>query len=283
MSADGLTAVVQEMGGSFTHILPYLLVAGVIFGVLTRRYACNPSGPWWHNRELGTDLCYWLVVPVFTRFLRIGLLVGGAAVVFGVSGERELIEFFDHGRGPFAQLPFWAQVLFYLLAADLLLYVSHRLFHNGRLWSYHAVHHSSEQVDWTSAARFHPVNLSLGTVLVDVILLLGGLPPLVLSVLVPFNVLMSAFVHANLNWTLGPFKYVIASPVFHRWHHTGVEQGGNKNFASTFPFLDVLFGTFYMPANELPSAYGVGDSQFPQSFGAQLLYPLRTHRREASA
>jgi sterol desaturase/sphingolipid hydroxylase (fatty acid hydroxylase superfamily) len=275
MSVDLITSIVLQMGGSFTHILPYLMIAGLMFPVLTYGYACNPMGPWWRNRELATDLCYWFIVPVFTRFLRIGLLVGGAAVLFGISGEKQLIEFFDKGHGPWAQLPFWAQVLLYVLAADVLLYFSHRLFHGARLWKYHAVHHSSEQVDWTSAARFHPVNLSLGTVLVDVVLLLGGLPPVVLSVLVPFNVLMSAFVHANLNWSLGPFKYVIASPVFHRWHHTDITRGGNKNFASTFPVLDLLFGTFYMPKHQLPSAYGVADPGFPQSFGAQLMYPFK--------
>jgi sterol desaturase/sphingolipid hydroxylase (fatty acid hydroxylase superfamily) len=28
---------------------------------------------------------------------------------------------------------------------------------------------------------------------------------------------------------------VIATPVFHRWHHTTAERGGEKNFAATFP------------------------------------------------
>jgi hypothetical protein len=36
-----------------------------------------------------------------------------------------------------------------------------------------------------------------------------------------------------------------------------------------------LFGTFYMPKNELPDAYGIADKSFPASFGAQLLYPFR--------
>ena len=44
----------------------------------------------------------------------------------------------------------------------------------------------------------------------------------------------------------------------------------------TFPIWDLLFGTFYMPANELPDAYGIDDqSSFPESFGAQMLYPFR--------
>ena len=275
MSLGLVNSIVEQIGVTFEHLAPYLVFAGVVFPILTTRYACNNTGPWWRSRELMTDLCYWFVVPVFTRFLRIGLLVLGAALVFGITEEQQLIAFFDRGHGPWAALPFWAQVGIYLIFSDVLLYWSHRLFHNAPLWKYHAVHHSSEVVEWTSAARFHPVNLSLGTVLVDVVLLLSGIPPLVLSVLVPFNVFMSVFVHANLNWSLGPFKYLLASPVFHRWHHTGPDQGGNKNFASTFSFIDLLFGTFYMPAKELPSHYGVDMPHFPQSFGGQLLHPFK--------
>ena len=41
----------------------------------------------------------------------------------------------------------------------------------------------------------------------------------------PFNIFHSAFVHANLNWTFGPLRYVISSPVFHRWHHSRERDG----------------------------------------------------------
>ena len=74
------------------------------------------------------------------------------------------------------------------------------------------------------------------------------------------------FVHANLNWTFGPLKYVIATPVFHRWHHGPPHLGGNKNFAPTFALWDYLFGTFYMPEGELPKEYGVDDPHMPQGF-----------------
>jgi len=62
--------------------------------------------------------------------------------------------------------------------------------------------------------------------------------------------------------------------VFHRWHHTAAESGGEKNFASTFPVLDLIFGTFYMPKDKAPDSYGVSDP-VPQSFGEQMLYPFR--------
>ena len=154
------------------------------------------------------------------------------------------------------------------------MYWSHRWFHGKTLWKYHAVHHSSEELEWISAARFHPFNLFLGSVLADVVLLFAGISPNVFLVLGPLTTAHSAFVHANLDWTLGPFKYVIASPVFHRWHHTAADRGGEKNFAATFPILDVIFGTFYMPAGQVPDQYGIEDRTFPQTFGSQLAHPF---------
>jgi sterol desaturase/sphingolipid hydroxylase (fatty acid hydroxylase superfamily) len=131
-------------------------------------------------------------------------------------------------------------------------------------------------VDWISAARFHPVNLLLGTIGVDVVLLMAGISPNVMLWLGPFNIFHSAFVHANLNWTLGPFKYLIATPVFHRWHHTSPTEGGNSNFAGTFPLWDLLFGTFRLPEGRLPDNYGIDEqSSFPTEIAGQLAYPFR--------
>ena len=140
------------------------------------------------------------------------------------------------------------------------------------------MHHSSEELEWISAARFYPINLFFGAVIADVVLLIAGISPNVFVVLGPVTIAHSAFVHANLDWTFGPFKYVIATPVFHRWHHTA-ERGGEKNFAATFPVLDLIFGTFYMPAGEKPDRYGIADREFPTSFGAQLLRPSRNRGR----
>ena len=85
----------------------------------------------------------------------------------------------------------------------------------------------------------------------------------------------SAMVHANLNWTFGPFKYIFASPVFHRWHHTSLAEGRDKNFAPTFPLLDIVFGTFYMPENRLPEQYGVSGSKIPDGFISQMIWPFK--------
>jgi sterol desaturase/sphingolipid hydroxylase (fatty acid hydroxylase superfamily) len=268
-------AVVHSMSVTVIKALPISIALAAAFTLLSVFWACNPSRPWWRKRELVTDLCYWFIIPLFARYLRIGLLVLGAALLFGITTAEGLIEFYDDGHGPLSQLPLWLQAVIFLVGSDLMMYWIHRAFHRPAMWKYHAVHHSSKELDWISAARFHPVNIMLGSVATDVVLLLAGISPNVFVFLGLFTVAHSAFVHANLNWTLGPLQYVIAGPVFHRWHHTAADAGGEKNFASTFPILDLLFGTFYMPKQALPGAYGVADKGFPAGFGAQLLYPFK--------
>ena len=267
--------VIEMVGQTMAKVVPVTIALALVFTVLSHFWACNPGKPWWRKRELITDICYWFFVPVFARVFRIGLLVIGAAVLFNIHEVDELIAFYDNGHGPLSELPLWVQALLFLVASDFMLYWLHRMFHGGGFWKYHAIHHSSEDLEWISAARFHPVNLFIGTILVDVILLIAGISPNIMLWVGPFTTFHSAFVHANLNWTFGPFKYVLATPVFHRWHHTSLEQGGNTNFAGTFPLWDILFGTFRMPENQLPESYGADDQQIPTEIGGQLAYPFR--------
>jgi len=272
---EGLVAVIESLGATFLRLIPISILLGLVFAVLTFFWACNPGRPWWRKRELLTDICYWFIIPLLSRYLRIGFLIVGAALLFGITTMDGLTAFYEDGHGPLADLPLWLQAAIFLVGADVIMYWSHRIFHGPMMWKYHTVHHSSTDLDWISAARFHPVNIALGSVATDVILLLAGISPNALVMLGPFTIAHSAFVHANLNWSLGPLRYVIAGPIFHRWHHTLADQGGEKNFAPTFPVLDLIFGTFYLPKETLPSSYGVADQAFPSDFGAQMIHPFR--------
>ena len=276
---NSIMEIVYMFGQTMLKVVPITIVIALVFTVLTHFWACNPGKPWWQKRELATDICYWFFVPVIARVVRIGLLVTGAAVVFNIREADELVALYDNGYGPVAELPLWAQAAIFLILSDFMLYWIHRMFHGGNFWKYHAIHHSSEELDWISAARFHPVNLFLGTVAVDVILLMAGISPNIMLWVGPFTTYHSAFLHANLNWSLGPFRYVLATPVFHRWHHTPLDDGGRTNFAGTFPLWDILFGTFRMPENDLPKDYGIADQTIPAEIVGQLAYPFRQLRR----
>ncbi|HYS45525.1 MAG TPA: sterol desaturase family protein [Rhizomicrobium sp.] len=245
---------------------------GAVFAVLSRLSPCNQGKPWWEKRGLATDVCYWIFVPIFTRSLRIGVTVLFTIWLFHISDGMQISEFYKHGHGALSHLPLWLQAIGYLVATDFALYWIHRGFHRGFLWKYHAVHHVSQDLEWISAARFHPVNLALGTGLVDVVALLCGISPDIFLVIGPFTTITSCLVHANLNWTFGPLRGVFVSPVFHRWHHAVAVC--DKNFASTFSLWDVMFGTYHMPAGVLPGGYGIDDKEMPEGLVPQLFYPI---------
>lgn len=262
----------EQFAITLWHVLPWLAGLGVAFAILSRLSPCNHGRPWWHKRGLFTDLCYWIFVPVFSRYMRIWVTVLFTIWLFHISDGQKIADFYLHGHGPVAALPLWLQVVIYLVATDFALYWIHRTFHRGFLWKYHAVHHATEEVDWLSAARFHPVNLILGTIAVDIAALLAGISPDIFLFMGPFNIITSTWVHANLNWTLGPLRYVLVGPVFHRWHHE--QSVVDKNFASTFSLWDLMFGTYYMPAGVLPQTYGIDDKAMPEGLMPQLIYPL---------
>ncbi|MBV9549144.1 MAG: sterol desaturase family protein [Alphaproteobacteria bacterium] len=270
--------LIRDAGWQFVitlwHVFPWLAGMGLVFSLLSFLAPCNAGRPWWRKSGLVTDLAYWVFVPVFSRYLRIWLTVVGTILIFHVSDGQAIADFYRHGHGAIGTLPLWLQGAIYLVVTDFVLYWSHRLFHSGVFWKYHAVHHAPEQVEWLSAARFHPVNLLFGAIAMDVVMLLAGVSPEVFIVLGPFNTMVSTYAHANMNWTGGPLRYVFVSPVFHRWHH--VVEPRDRNFAGVFPVWDVLFGTFYMPQGVLPQNYGIADmAPMPEGLGAQLLYPLK--------
>ena len=80
------------------------------------------------------------------------------------------------------------------------------------------------------------------------------------------------FIHANVRWRFGFLEWLISTPGFHHWHHTKTGPI-NHNYASTLPWLDWLFGTMHLPANEWPTAYGI-EAKLPDSLVGQLAYPL---------
>jgi sterol desaturase/sphingolipid hydroxylase (fatty acid hydroxylase superfamily) len=269
--------IIDALGAAMLPQLPYALGLSIFFTVATcfKSQACNPGKVWWRNRELFTDVQYFFIGPIIMPYLRIIMMLLIACILRGALSERDIVDYIQNGRGPVSQLPFWGQVAFYVIVGDFLLYWSHRMFHNLVLWPFHAVHHSSIDLDWTSTFRTHPINQMLGSGLVSIFMLMIGVPPVIMLALVPFDIISAAFVHANLNWTLGPLKYVVATPVFHRWHHTGVDEGGDSNFSPTFSIWDYVFGTFYMPEGQLPKEYGVDDPLFPTTWAGQMIVPFK--------
>src|SRR5262249_32893963 len=111
------------------------------------------------------------------------------------------------------------QLLILLFVRDLLIYVRHRIFHMRPVWAFHSIHHSSDDVNWISAVRFHPAENLIETTLEILLFLCAtvlGFYPVVLSVASLVIGAYNFFIHSNLRWTFGPLRYIFVSPVFHR-------------------------------------------------------------------
>lgn len=261
-----------------------LLVLAGVFGVIEWLAPGRRDQP--RLREgIATDVTYWFFTPLVTKTITrvvIVLTMVALAVVSGVPVTREAIEGFLEPHGPLSELPWGVQLFALLFLADAIAYGMHRLLHRPRLWAFHAVHHSSEDVDWLSSVRLHPVNDVLIRVAQAVPIVLLGFDPTVLAAYVPILSLYAIFIHANVPWSFGPLRYVIATPAFHRWHHAAEAEGRERNYAGLFPVFDLMCGTFHMPNGRAPETFGAPDAEVPAGIVAQLVYPFRRRRVPAS-
>jgi len=234
------------------------------------------SQPLW-RRDSRTDVLYLLFTPIVTRSIAKVVALVGVVLALKAMGHSDLQRAAD-GFGPVVRQPLWVIVAEMFLLGDVLGYWIHRAFHSRALWKFHAVHHSSTQLDWLSSARVHPVNDVAAKLIQAVTLACLGFPLKALAAYVPFLSFYAILLHANVGWSFGWLRFFLASPLFHRWHHTTEEQGLSKNLAPLFPFVDLAFGTFHMPCNQRPSFFGTIGTRVPDGFFAQLLFPFRGGR-----
>ena len=174
--------------------------------------------------------------------------------------------------------PGWVQFLEIVFVADFVQYWIHRAYHTiPALWRIHAVHHSSETLDWLAGPRLHVIEtVSMRSLVLVPIFLLGFERPALYAYLV-FVSFHAEFIHANIKWRFGWLDHVVTTPRAHHWHHA--VRPADKNFAVHVPWLDRLFGTQHLPADEWPVEYGISGRPVPEGWVKQLLYPFRKARR----
>ncbi len=261
---------------SLAGILISFAVLSVVFYAVEHWFPAMPRQPIW-RRGFDVDVLYWLFTPLVTKTLAKGAVLLGVAAIALLLGRKlgpELGVELARGFGPVAQQPMWLIVAEMLVLGDFIGYWTHRAFHSGWLWKFHAIHHSSTQLDWLSSVRLHPVNDVLSRVTQVMVLLLLGFPLTALAAYIPFLTLYAILLHANVGWSYGAFRQVIASPCFHRWHHTSQAEGQNRNFAGLLPLWDVVFGTFHMPEGRQPEHFGIEGDPVPSTLWGQLSYPF---------
>jgi sterol desaturase/sphingolipid hydroxylase (fatty acid hydroxylase superfamily) len=145
-------------------------------------------------------------------------------------------------------LPQGLDVLVTILVLDLAIYAQHVAFHHVPvLWRLHRMHHADLDIDVTTGARFHPVEilLSMGIKL-GVVVALGAHP----AGVVLFEVLLNAtslFNHGNVRLPLAVdrwLRWVLVTPDMHRVHHSWIRAETDSNFGFNLPWWDRMFRTY---------------------------------------
>jgi sterol desaturase/sphingolipid hydroxylase (fatty acid hydroxylase superfamily) len=149
---------------------------------------------------------------------------------------------------------------------DLVLYLQHVMFHAVPiLWRFHMMHHADLDVDVTTGARFHPVEIILSMAIKLAAVVLIGAPPLAVLF---FEVLLNAtamFNHSNVRMPKGldlVLRWVVVTPDMHRIHHSVIREETNSNFGFNLPWWDRLLGTYRADPEKGQTAMTLGLDQF---------------------
>jgi len=179
-------------------------------------------------------------------------------------------------RALVASQPAALQFIEALVLADLASYAAHRAFHVfPRLWRFHAVHHSSVELDWLAGSRLHLVDVIVTRGVAFLPLHLLGFAEGPLQAYLVWVSFQAVWIHANLRFEHPWLERVIVTPRFHHWHHAADPEAIDRNFAVHVPWIDRLFGTHHLPPGRWPSRYGIAGDPVPASWLAQLLWPFR--------
>jgi len=146
------------------------------------------------------------------------------------------------------EVPFWWGFALSVIALDFAVYLQHVMFHAvPLLWRLHRVHHADADIDVTTGARFHPIEILLSMLIKFAAIAVLGAPAAAVLV---FEVLLNAtamFNHANLRLPEPVdqlLRRILVTPEMHRIHHSMEPAEANSNFGFNLPWWDRLCGTY---------------------------------------
>ncbi|HMK56621.1 MAG TPA: sterol desaturase family protein [Dissulfurispiraceae bacterium] len=187
---------------------------------------------WFHNISLT------LINSIAVRVLFPAAAVGTAFV-----GELSGWGLLNELRVPSVPAGFFS-----LLFLDLTIYAQHFVFHKvPLLWLLHRMHHADPDIDVTTGARFHTIEIVVSMVIKISVVIVLGAPAW--SVLL-FEILLNAssmFNHSNICIPAEVDNFLrrlVVTPDMHRVHHSSIPAETNSNFGFNFPWWDRLFRTY---------------------------------------
>ncbi|MCV6825494.1 MULTISPECIES: sterol desaturase family protein [Halocynthiibacter] len=220
----------------------------------------------------------WSIVLLDTVTLRLmSVIVPLLAVGAAIDAQARGVGLLNSTEWPAA-----IEFIVAILVFDLAIWFQHLLMHRiPILWRLHQVHHVDEEMDVTTAIRFHPIEIALSMLLkIGLVYVLG---PSAIAV-VAFEVLLNGtalFNHANIKLPVGVdriVRLVLVTPDMHRVHHSIHPKEHHRNFGFSLSIWDKVFGTYLAQPAEPHETMPIGlsyDQQTPKTLGAALSMPFR--------
>jgi sterol desaturase/sphingolipid hydroxylase (fatty acid hydroxylase superfamily) len=161
-----------------------------------------------------------------------------------------------------------------VILLDLAIWVQHVLFHRvSLLWRLHRMHHADTDLDVTSGARFHPLEILLSMAIKFAVIALLGAPPVAVLI---FEILLNAcamFNHANValpRWLDAALRRVVVTPDMHVVHHSVLPAETDSNFGFCLSWWDRLFATYRAAPGPGVDRMTIGLAQFRHPQEARL-------------
>ncbi|CAH0531895.1 hypothetical protein CTH30272_04164 [Allocatenococcus thiocycli] len=172
------------------------------------------------------------------------------ALVMPIAAFQAAVIASEHQWGLFQLMSFpdWLNVLISIILLDFIIYVQHVIFHRVPvLWKLHRMHHADLDIDVTTGARFHPIEILISMVIKIAAVFMLGVSPIAI---VMFEIILNAsamFNHSNAKLALPVdawLRKAIVTPDMHRVHHSVIPRETHSNFGFFLSVWDRMFSTY---------------------------------------
>ncbi len=238
--------------------------------------------PWRKNQAI-VRKDFWLdAFYMFFNFFLFSLIGFSGVSKVGVLLVHDVFSFFGVKNLVALEInqlhPFLA-ILILFVVNDFLKFNVHRLLHAlPRLWSFHKLHHSVQEMGFAAHFRFHWMEIVIYKSLIYIPMTILGFDLIDFFYAHLIAIIIGHYSHSNVNIKIGFFKYLINNPQLHIWHHAKNTPSINGvNFGVSLSLWDYIFKTNYLENDGKNESLGFENLEaYPHDFLNQLKEPFTT-------